>query len=391
MTAQSIPRIVIGAPKGRSGKTTVTMGLLAALTNLGLTVQPFKKGPDYIDPSWMTAIAGRPCSNLDSVMMSNQTILDSFLEQSQQADISIVEGAMGLYDGLDLQGSGSTAQIAKIIKAPVILVLDCTRMTRSAAATVLGYQHFDKEVNISGIILNKVGGARHQRILREAIETFCRVPVIGSIPKNNNLTIPDRHLGLIPANETDKFTKTVEAIGNVIAENVDLRRLLKIASNNDSLPNYSFSKEANSYLKGQQGSKRVTIAVIRDQVFSFYYPENLRQLESEGAKLVFINSLVDTSLHQVDGLYIGGGFPELFGAGLDANKELRANILRAIYQGLPVYAECGGLMYLGRKLIYKGQEFAMVGALPYDVVMEEKPQGHGYTIMKVMEPNGFFD
>jgi cobyrinic acid a,c-diamide synthase len=379
-----IPRLVIAAPKGRSGKTTVTMGLLAALKRLGLTVQPFKKGPDYIDPSWMTAIAGRNCYNLDSVLMTAETIRESFVANSLDAEISIVEGAMGLYDGLDLAGSGSTAQIAKIIAAPVILVVDCTRMTRSVAATVMGYQQFDKEINIAGIILNKVGGTRHERILRGAIDTYCHVPVLGSIAKNNEIAIPDRHLGLIPAGEAAELRLRIEAIGTVIGEQVDIPKLLELARGPRQLAYYPFKKSA------EARKSDVTIGVIKDQVFSFYYKENLDLLAAAGARLVYLDSLTSTELGDIHGLYIGGGFPEVFAAQLEANKDFRQSILKAVNGGLPVYAECGGLMYLGRKIIYAGKEASMVGALPFDVILEAKPQGHGYTIMQVTEPNGFF-
>lgn len=387
MVARTIPRVVIAAPKGRSGKTTVTLGLLAALNKMGMKVQAFKKGPDYIDAGWMTAITGRDCHNLDAVLMSKETIIQSFTEHGAGADISIVEGAMGLYDGLDFEGSGSTAQIAKIIQAPVILVVDCTRMTRSAAATVMGYQHFDREINIAGVILNKVGNARHERILREVIQRYCKVPVVGSIPKNAELTIPDRHLGLIPANERDEFYKVVDKLGDVIAQHVDLQQILRIAN---ATKMESFPGLAGKQSMVRSSDKSVTIGVIKDRVFSFYYPENLQQLKDEGANLVFLDSLSDTSLGNLDGLYIGGGFPELFAGELEKNVLFRQSIYKAVHNGLPVYAECGGLMYLGRRIIYQGREYAMVGALPFDAIMEKKPQGHGYTVTRVVEPNGYF-
>ncbi|MGF7184557.1 cobyrinic acid a,c-diamide synthase [Desulfitispora alkaliphila] len=387
MATPKIPRIVIAAPKGRSGKTTFTLGLLSALTSKGKKVQSFKKGPDYIDPSWMSAITGRDCCNLDSVMMTDEMITESFIENSKNADIGIVEGAMGLYDGFDLEGSGSTAQIAKVLKAPVILVVDCTRMTRSAAATVMGYQHFDRDINIGGIILNKVGRARHERMLRNAIEKYCQVPVIGSIPQNANLTIPDRHLGLIPANETDIANRTIENIGQVVSDNVDLVKLQEIAESAPALTSYP---EAYPRKITKLGREEVSIGIIRDRAFSFYYPENLRMLENSGAKLVQLDSLSDREIGDVNGLFIGGGFPEIFASDIEANSSFRKSILEAIEKGLPVYAECGGLMYLGRKIIQQDKDYKMVGALPFDVVMEKKPQGHGYTQMRVTKENPYF-
>ena len=385
MVTKSIPRIIIAAPKGRSGKTTVTMGLLAALTKRGLKVQPYKKGPDYIDPSWMTAITGRPCRNLDSVLMSKDTIVNSFITNATDVDIAIVEGAMGLHDGYDMQGSGSTAQIAKIIKAPVILVVDCTRMTRSVAAMVMGYQVFDKEINIKGVILNKVSGPRHRKTLTEAVESFCKIPVLGYLPKNDTLTIPDRHLGLIPAGESDSYNKNIDEIGKVVAEHVDLDMVMAIAQDAELL-----TSEIDQLDFPINNAKKVRIGVIHDNVFSFYYPENLTRLEAEGAELVTLNSLQDKDIGQVDALYIGGGFPEMFAPQLEENRQFRESIRAAIEDGLPVYAECGGLMYLGRQITNHDVKGEMVGALPFDVVMEKKPQGHGYTILKVHRDNKYF-
>lgn len=378
-----IPRLVIGACQGRSGKTTFTLGLLQALKKRGLNLQPFKKGLDYIDPSWLSYAAGKECRNLDAFMMDKITLVNTFINNSLDKEISIVEGAMGLFDGLDVEGSGSTAEIAYMIKAPVILVVNCQRMTRSVAALVNGVVNFDPRIKIGGVILNNVARTRHKNMLIASIEKYCQVPVVGILPKSNDIVIPDRHLGLIPAGEQEALIGAVDKLGNLVEENVDLEKLLKIARSAPSLET-SVEKKIPEIEKVQ-----VTIGVIKDKVFSFYYPENLEALETQGARLVFINSLQDEKLPEIDALYIGGGFPEMFAPDLEKNKSLKVEIKQAIEQGLPVYAECGGLMYLGRNILWLDKSYTMVGALPYDVSMEKKPQGHGYTINKVLEENPF--
>lgn len=378
-----IPRLVVGACQGRSGKTTFTLGLLQALKERGTNVQPFKKGPDYIDPSWLSYAAGNECRNLDAFMMERTDLIKTFIENSRDKEISIVEGAMGLFDGLDLEGSGSTAEVAYMIEAPVILVVNCQRMTRSVAALVNGVVDFDPRIKIGGVILNNVARSRHQNMLTAAIEKYCKVPVVGIIPKSSDIQIPDRHLGLVPANEKEELVERVGKLGKLIKDNVDIERLLEIAGNAPQLP------DIGSPVKQDNISLGVKIGVIRDKVFSFYYPENLEALVNQGAELVYINSLTDSNLPPIDALYIGGGFPEMFAQELSDNALLRGDIKQAIEKGLPVYAECGGLMYLGRKIIWADQSYPMVGALPFDINMEKKPQGHGYTINKVMEGNPF--
>lgn len=385
-----IPRLVIGAPHGRSGKTTVTMGLLAALVSRGLTVQPFKKGPDFIDPSWLTKVTGRACRNLDSFLMSRETIKTSLVNNSSGADISVVEGAMGLYDGVDLEGSGSTAQIAKAIESPVLLVLDTTRMTRSSAAIVMGFQHFDREVHIAGVILNKVARSRHENMLRSAIENYCGIPVLGVIPKGKQFTIPDRHLGLIPAAERDELARSVEEIGKAAREYLDLDRIIEVADAAVPLAPTVLEGKRDKAAEQKINKDKPVIGVIKDRAFTFYYPENLEALADAGAELLEIDSLHDPVLPNVDALYIGGGFPEVFAAELEANRGLRASLRQRIEDGLPVYAECGGLMYLGRHLTWKDKTYEMSGALPFDVVLTDKPQGHGYEVVEVTGDNGIF-
>lgn len=381
---RNVPRLVIGAPTGRSGKTTFTLGLLRALTRQGIAVQPFKKGPDYIDTSWHTAAAGQTSRNLDAFFMNKNEMCSSIFNQSIDKKITIIEGAMGLYDGLDMQGSSSTAEIAKLTCTPVILVVDATRMTRSVAAMVMGYQYFDPNVQIVGVVLNKVSRVRHEKMAREAIEEFCKIPVVGAIPKDANLCIPDRHLGLVTNGEFDETDRLLDYLADVISQHVDLNMILTLAQNAPELPKCSDSTVPNliEYSLKNSGVKP-KIGIIKDAAFSFYYPENIEALTGMGAEVVPISALLDKHLpSSLDGLYIGGGFPEVFAARLEENITLRDEIRIAGEKGLPIYAECGGLMYLGRSLRLSSHNFEMVGLLPFDTQMESKPQGHGYTIME---------
>lgn len=388
-----IPRLVIGAPQGRSGKTTFTLGLLRALTRQGMGVQPYKKGPDYIDPSWLTAAAGVACRNLDPFFMSKGDICHSIAKNTSGKSIAIIEGSMGLYDGLDLVGSSSTAEVAKITQSPVILVVDATRMTRSIAAMVMGYQHFDPEVMIVGVVLNKVARARHERMARDAIEQFCGIPVLGAIPKDANFAIPDRHLGLVTNGEMEETEELLERLADIVCEHVDLHKVIELANAALVLNHHKPALEANTKSQiSKNWTKALKIAVLRDQAFSFYYPENLEALKESGAELTIIDSIKDTEFPlEIDGLYIGGGFPEVFAAQLAKNRCLMEEIRLAAENGLPIYAECGGLMYLGRSIRTNEGDHKMVGLLPFDTQMESKPQGHGYTVMYPRKGNIWFN
>ncbi|MEW5952463.1 MAG: cobyrinate a,c-diamide synthase [Bacillota bacterium] len=396
MTQQqiNIPRLVIGAPHGRSGKTTVTLALVSGLLGRGVDVQPFKKGPDFIDPGWLSRLTGKPCRNLDSFMMSRADIRQSFARSARHSGIAVVEGAMGLFDGLDLEGSGSTAEIAKIIKAPVILVVDTTRMTRSVAAMVNGYRHFDPDLEVAGVILNKVARSRHENMLRAAVEKYCGLPVLGVLPKGNEFNIPDRHLGLIPAAEDSELASMVDHAGRLAGKYLDLDGLLAIAAQAPSLDDVDGSPGPLLTSLDMGGlrplRRRAGVGLALDRVFTFYYPENLEALTAAGAELAPFDTLRDTKLPEVDALYIGGGFPEVFAGQLEANESLREHIRQMIESGLPVYAECGGLMYLGRQVAWRDQAHRMVGALPFDVEMLDKPQGHGYVALQVEGDNPFF-
>lgn len=380
-----IPRIVVGAIQGRSGKTTFTIGLLRALRNRGYHVQPFKKGPDYIDPSWMTMASNTPCRNLDAFMMTREQIRHSLGVYGSKADIAVIEGAMGIFDGLDVEGSNSTAELAYLTESPVILVVSGQRITRSVAALINGVVHFDPRIKIGGVILNQVARPRHENIMRNSIAKYCDVPVLGALPKTKDIQIPDRHLGLIPAGEQEALANRIERLGKLVEDHVDIDALLKIAH---QAPDIEVGEPLPLVAKTPDSP---TIGVLRDPAFSFYYPENIEALERHGAHVVSINSITDFALPDIDGLYIGGGFPEVMAAELEANKHLRHQLKEKIEAGLPVYAECGGLMYLCRGLEVDGVEHEMVGAFPAVVKMEKKPQGHGYAIQEVATENPYFE
>jgi len=380
---QLSPRVVFAAPQGRSGKTIVSIGLCAAFTRRGLSVQPFKKGPDYIDPSWLTAAAKRNCRNIDPFLIAEETWLTSFRRACQGADLALVEGAMGLYDALDSGGLGSTAYVARLLHAPVILVVNTARMTRSIAAMIIGYQRFEPETNIAGVILNNVSGSRHERKLRTAVEQYCGIPVLGSIPRDHNLSIAERHLGIIPYREAQDSTAVIDRICHCLEGHLNLNGILAIARSATG----SYIADVETLTKK---AAVVRVGVMLDRVFTFYYPENLEALTQAGADLVFIDSLQNQQLPDIDGLYIGGGFPELFLAELEANSSLRQDIAQAIEDGLPVYAECAGLMYLCRGIRWHGQWYEMVGVIPAEVEICQQPQGHGYVVVEVTGDNPLF-
>jgi cobyrinic acid a,c-diamide synthase len=365
--------LLVSAAHKSSGKTTVTLGLAAALAACGHRVQPFKKGPDYIDPMWLSLAAGRPCLNLDPMLMERAEIDAALARHGAGVDLCLVEGNKGLYDGLALDGSNSNAALAKQLGLPVLLVLDARGMTRGIAPLILGYQAFDREIRIGGVILNRLGGSRHEAKLRAVIEHYTDVPVLGAVQNDVRLELVERHLGLMPDREVDDAVARVRAMGDVIAAQVDLARILALADTATS----PAATAAAAAQRPAGGSLRIGIA--RDKAFGFYYPDDLAALEAEGATLVPIDTLNDAQLPLLDGLFIGGGFPELFMAELEANVSLRTALHRAIEDGLPVYAECGGLMYLARSLNWQGRSAQMVGAIPGDAVMHERPVGRGYV------------
>ena len=367
----------ISAIHKSSGKTIISIGLTAAFADKGLSVQTFKKGPDYIDPMWLSRASNRKCRNLDFHFMTNQEIRSEFTQFGLAQDLSIIEGNKGLHDGLDLKGTDCNASLAKLIKSPVILVLDTRGITRGVAPMIQGQINFDKDVNIVGVILNFVGGQRHEKKLTRAIEYYTDTPVLGSIPKTNELIISERHLGLIPSNETKTANQIIKKIKKVVEKNVDLEKVLKIANAAHSLVPSKITKPKATRLKNP-----VRIAVALDDVFGFYYPNDFLALEIAGAELKFFNTITDSELPPVDGLFIGGGFPETNVHRLTQNTTLRQHILYLLNDGLPAYAECGGLMYLSKSITWKGNTSEMVGFVPGESVMNEKPVGRGYAKLR---------
>lgn len=370
------PALLVSAAHKSSGKTTVTLGLAAALTARGCAVQPFKKGPDYIDPMWLALAAGRPCLNLDPVLMGWDEIAATFAERMRGAQLGLVEGNKGLHDGLALDGSNSNAAVAGRLGLPVLLVLDARGMTRGIAPLILGYQAFDPSIRIGGVILNRVGGPRHEAKLRAVIEHYTDVPVLGAVPQDGRLELVERHLGLMPDRELGDAPQRVRAMGELIAGCVDLGAVQALGASR----RHADAAVPAPVAPPRSGTAPLRIGIARDKAFGFYYPDDLEALAAEGAELVPIDTLADRDLPPaLDGLFIGGGFPELFMAELEANVALRTTLHRAIVDGLPVYAECGGLMYLARSIHWNGRSAQMVGVIPGDVVMHARPVGRGYV------------
>jgi cobyrinic acid a,c-diamide synthase len=361
-------RFYVSAAIKSSGKTTVSIGLAAALASRGLKVQTFKKGPDYIDPMWLARASGRPSYNLDFNTQERNEILGLYGQVLGDADLALIEGNKGLHDGVDPFGADSSAALAKLLRAPVVLVIDANGMARGIAPLLLGYRDFDRDVEFAGVILNKVGGIRQEGKLRQAIENYTDMKVLGAIGRDRSLNIDERHLGLTTPDETGECDEVIAQARDAVRRGVDLDALLAAAAREEvrtapvlrALPNPD-----------------IVIAVARDAAFGFYYADDLDALRAAGARLVFFDALRDRVLPSCDGLFIGGGFPETLAAGLEANSELRRNIRAAVEGGLPTYAECGGMMYLTRSISFQGARREMVGVIPADSVMGETPQGRG--------------
>lgn len=366
---------LVAAPHKSSGKTILTLGICAALTVRGRRVQAFKKGPDFIDPMWLGMASGRPCYNLDLHLMQSAEIRQAFARRTAQSDIAIIEGNMGLFDSLDVEGTRSSAALAALLGSPVVLVVDARGMTRSIAPLLLGFQRFDPSIRIAGVILNQVAGARHETRLREAIAHYTELPVLGAVHRDPRLVIDERHLGLIPSNEADEVQAVLRNITAAVNDYIDLDALEQLAAT-AVLP-----APVSSPVSSASG-RTMRIGIARDRAFGFYYPDDLEALQSAGAQLVPFDTLHDSKLPEVDGLFIGGGFPETQMDALAENASLRQSLRAAIEAGLPAYAECGGLMYLSRSVSWQGRRADMVGIIPADTVMSVKPVGRGYTRLK---------
>jgi cobyrinic acid a,c-diamide synthase len=398
---RGFPRIIVAALRGGSGKTILSVGLIAAWKKLKKSIAPFKKGPDYIDTGWLALAAGRPCYNLDTFLLEPARIIQSFQTHALKGDIAVIEGNRGLYDGIDLAGSTSTAELAKLLQSPVLLCVDCTKITRTMAAVISGLIRFDPEVMIKAVVLNRVAGSRHERILRDNIEHYCGVPVLGAIPKLATQIFPERHMGLVPTPEHDWTGKSIDAAARIAVENIDLDAVYEIIrdlpplklSSYDQPPETSRWKPAIKRKIQVAGTKpeKPQIGIIRDSAFQFYYPENIEALKAAGAETVFISPLSNKSLPGLDALYIGGGFPETHARQLAANKSFRKEIKALAENGLPIYAECGGLMYLGEELVLEKKSYPMAGVLPVTFDFYARPQGHGYTVVTVVNENPFYE
>jgi len=373
-------RLLVSAAHKSSGKTTVALGLAAALVARGRLVQPFKKGPDYIDPMWLARAAGRPCINLDPYLMDAAALARAFVQALPGAQLALVEGNKGLYDGLALDGSNSNAALARRLGLPVVLVIDARGMTRGIAPLILGYQAFERDIRIGGVILNRLGGSRHEAKLRAVIEHYTDVPVLGALAEDERLAMTERHLGLMPCAEVADADARVREIGHLVAAQVDLDRVAALAASAGALPADVVAAARDAAPAARNAAaRRVRIGIARDRAFGFYYPDDLAALEAAGAELVPIDTLRDARLPAIDGLFIGGGFPETCMAELEANAALRGAVHAAVSAGLPTYAECGGLMYLARSLHWRGRSARMVGVIPGDAVMHERPLGRGYV------------
>ncbi|MCG6928825.1 MAG: cobyrinate a,c-diamide synthase [Acidobacteria bacterium] len=376
------PRLVVAGLSGDSGKTLVSLGIASALRKRGVDVAPFKKGPDYIDAAWLGAATGRPGRNLDT-FLHDSAALGDILSRGASAGLALVEGNRGLFDGFDAAGTHSTAELAKRVGAPVVLVVDVTKSTRTVAALVLGCRALDPDVPLAGVVLNRVATSRQEHVIRAALEQAGGPPVLGAVPRIGEDPLPGRHLGLVTAAEHPGTQEAIAVAARLVEAHVDLDAVLAIAGRAPTV-------ELPDRERPPAGAP-VRIGVLRDEAFSFYYPENLEALEERGAQLVLFSALAGDTLPDVDAVYVGGGFPELYAPRLAANQGLRESLRAAVDDGMPVYGECGGLMYLGRELVTDGVPHPMAGVL--DVVVEQTPRpfGHGYAEGTVKRANPFFE
>ena len=373
--------IIVAGLSGGSGKSVVAVGITAALARRGCRVVPFKKGPDYIDAGWLGLAAGIPCCNLDPYLLEREVIIKSFKQRICGADHTIIEGNRGLFDGVDLEGSYSTAELAVLLRLPVLLVVDCTKSTRTIAALVGGCQKFDRRVDIKGVVLNRIGTSRHESIVRRSIEHYTEVPVIGALPRSAKDIFPQRHLGITPGPEHEQADEAISMLADRAEEYLDLEKLQEVMAEVRCLP-----------LEVQAvKSVGVKIGVIRDAAFQFYYQENLEALSLAGAELVEVNALTTRELPEIDALYIGGGFPETSARELAANTSFLASVREQANKGLPIYAECGGLIYLGRDMEVDGRSYRLADVFPVSFSLQKKPQAHGYTRLKVSAENPFYE
>ncbi|HZQ36059.1 MAG TPA: cobyrinate a,c-diamide synthase [Dehalococcoidia bacterium] len=376
--------IVVAGVHSGVGKTTIATGLMAAFTRRGLRVQGFKVGPDYIDPSYHTAVTGRPSRNLDTWMLPHAAAIELFQRASRDADLCIVEGVMGLFDGrTGGRGAGSTAEVAALLGLPVLLVVDGWKIARSAAAIVHGYRSFDPRVELAGVVLNRIAGEGHYRAVAPPIEEEAGVPVVGSLGRDERLALPERYLGLIPTTEGPIARSYVDALAELICRQLDLERILKLACE----PRPAVTVDAPLF-PVEPLPKRVRLALARDRAFSFYYQDALDLLAAHGADLVAFSPMEDAALPAgTDAVYLGGGFPELFAAQLAANRSMLKSLRDAARRGMPIYGECGGYMYLGESLTdADGERYEMVGLLPLASTLSQSRITLGYRELRALKP-----
>jgi len=380
-----VPRVIVAGEESGCGKSTVTVGLMGAAALTGLAVQGFKTGPDFIDPSYYRAVTGRPGRNLDLWMLSAEAVLELFIHHGAKADLTVIEGVMGLFDGAYPDDQGSTAHLSKVLQAPVLLVLDAWRSSSSLGAKALGFRAFDPAVKLQGVILNGIAGEAHERTARQAVEQ-AGIPVVGAIPMVPEIRLPERHLGLIPFEEGKIPEARCRQIVEIVGKHLDLSRILRIAQEapplHDIVP-VLFAPRAEA--------PELRLAVARDEAFTFYYEDNIDLLWHWGFTIVEFSPLNDSTLPPADLLYCGGGFPEVFADRLSRNQGIKEAIQRFHWTGGPVYAECGGFMYLGETLTTSdGRTFPMVGLFPIQTAMEESLQALKYKDVEVLKAGAFF-
>ena len=357
-----ISRLVLAGTSSGVGKTSIAAAIIYGIKKQGYTVQPFKVGPDYIDPSYLSAISGNNARNLDPWLMGKNELLKSFVTNSK-SNISVIEGVMGYYDGFSGESNfASTHHVATILQCPTILVLDASKTARSIAATALGYVKFHKNSRVVGLILNKLGSKKHENLCKQSLETL-KIPILGSIPKNLELEMNSRHLGLIPVSEQKNLKLKIKKIGKTISESLDIKKIIKISKNVSSFSNISPPKIKKSV---------ITIAVALDNSFNFYYQDNLDALRREGAKIKFFSPITDSIIPSCDGIYIGGGFPEILGSSLAKNQRIKKLIKKLADNNFPIYAECGGLMYLTKSITDGTKKYSMVGLFDAETSMSKK-------------------
>jgi cobyrinic acid a,c-diamide synthase len=383
MTSDAIKGIIVAGLAGGSGKSVVAVGLAAWLAKSGARVISFKKGPDYIDAGWLSRATGHPCYNLDPYLMDGETVLSSFRNHAAGFDCCVVEGNRGLFDGVDARGSFSTAELAVQLGLPVLLVVNCTKTTRTVAALVKGCVEFDSRLTIAGVVLNQVATARQEAVIREAVREYTGIPVVGVMPRQKKDIFPMRHLGITPHQESDAADDAVDKLAALVENSFDVSALSSLMGEATVRPEVT--------VPPSRSGAYVRVGIIRDRAFQFYYEENLEALRREGAELVMIDALRAESLpDKLDCLYIGGGFPETSARELAANESFRLSVRRHAEKGLPIYAECGGLIFLGRSLVLEGHEYPLAGVFPVTFGISRKPQAHGYSIFRVERNNPFY-